>query len=118
VAIVGVSGQLTPHFHANEFRCPHCGIALVRPDLTRALELLRVAVGKPIPIVSGFRCTVHNASIGGATNSQHMYGAACDIPSGIVTLATARKLFHGVGTKGAWAVHLDVRDGAFTTWKY
>ena len=43
------------------------------------LEPLRVALGKPISVTSGFRCAKLNKAIGGASNSQHQTGQAADI---------------------------------------
>jgi len=34
--------------------------------------------GKPVTILSGYRCPEVNALVGGATNSAHLYGLACD----------------------------------------
>jgi uncharacterized protein YcbK (DUF882 family) len=114
----GVTGKLSPHFTAREFSCPHCGVTLVRPRLLVQLEQLRDRLQRPVPIVSGYRCPVHNLAAGGATNSQHMYGAAADLPHGLVPVSLARSLFNGVGISGAWAVHVDVRDGGPAQWTY
>ena len=43
------------------------------------LEPVRVRLGKPIVVNSGFRCPLHNRTVGGATGSQHMCGEAADI---------------------------------------
>ena len=43
------------------------------------LEPLRVAMGEPIKIGSGFRCQQLNKAVGGVTNSQHMKGQAADL---------------------------------------
>ena len=43
------------------------------------LEPLRVAMGEPIKIGSGFRCRELNAAVGGSATSQHMKGQAADI---------------------------------------
>lgn len=43
------------------------------------LQPLRDAVGTPIKINSGYRCTSLNKAIGGAANSQHVTGQAADI---------------------------------------
>ena len=42
------------------------------------LEPLRVAMGKPIKISSGFRCQELNKKVGGVYNSQHLKGQAAD----------------------------------------
>ena len=43
------------------------------------LEPLRVAMGEPISISSGFRCQELNQKVGGVRNSQHLKGQAADI---------------------------------------
>ena len=43
------------------------------------LEPLRVAMGEPIKIGSGFRSQALNKEVGGAWNSQHLKGQAADL---------------------------------------
>ena len=43
------------------------------------LEPLRVAMGEPIKIGSGFRSAALNKAVGGAWNSQHTKGQAADL---------------------------------------
>ena len=43
------------------------------------LEPLRVAMGYPIKIGSGFRCKALNKAVGGVSNSQHLTGQAADL---------------------------------------
>ena len=43
------------------------------------LEPLRVAMGRPIRISSGYRCERLNKAVGGVYNSQHLKGQAADI---------------------------------------
>lgn len=43
------------------------------------LQPLRDMLGKPITITSGFRNKPLNQKVGGASNSQHLYGQAADI---------------------------------------
>ena len=43
------------------------------------LEPLRVAMGRPIRISSGYRCEKLNTAVGGVRNSQHLKGQAADI---------------------------------------
>ena len=59
------------------------------------LEPLREIVKKPIYILSGYRCNALNEAIGGASNSQHLYGKASDI---IVHGMTVEELFE-LGSK-------------------
>lgn len=45
----------------------------------KVLQPLREAVGHPIQITSGFRSPKVNKAVGGAKNSDHLYGRAADI---------------------------------------
>lgn len=118
-------GDLSAHFSRSEFRChgtgkvghpPHS--TLVSPELVRRLEVLRQVVGKPLRIVSGHRCRWWNTRVGGARASQHLLGTAADIPNGYATVAQAESAgFTGIGTKGPYAVHVDVRP-ARARWRY
>jgi len=72
--------QLTPHFKLSEFRCKCCGKVHQQSAklLAIALEEIRPNTG-PIQIVSGFRCSKQNKSVGGKPDSQHLIGLAVDI---------------------------------------
>lgn len=94
-------------FRFREFKSKGNGWIKVHPRLLNRLDALRRAVG-PIRIVSGYRDPAHNRAVGGATNSQHVYGTACDIPG--VPVSIARDLgFSGIGIGDGEAVHVDVR---------
>jgi len=56
----------------------------------KTLEPLRVAIGKPIRVNSGYRCRALNKRVGGARTSQHQKGEAADIE---VKGMTAQQLF-------------------------
>lgn len=43
------------------------------------LQPLRDAMGEPIKIGSGYRCTKLNKAVGGVSNSQHIKGEAADL---------------------------------------
>jgi uncharacterized protein YcbK (DUF882 family) len=113
-------GDLSAHFSRAEFKCRHCG-HLHGPALAlvAVLERIRSISGKPLTVVSGYRCPVHNRAVGGAINSRHLHGDAADIPRGRATLAQARAAGAvGVGTSGEWATHVDVRPGGPAHWRY
>lgn len=113
-------GDLSPHFSRREFRCRHCE-ALHGPamQLVDTLERIRALTGRPLIVVSGYRCTTHNRAVGGATTSQHLVGTAADIPRGRATYDQAVAAgARGVGMKGKWAIHVDVRAGARARWEY
>jgi len=54
-------------------------------ELAAAFEKIRNIYGKPIRVISAFRTPEWNKKIGGAKNSQHLYGRALDLlpPEGI-----------------------------------
>lgn len=113
-------GDLSPHFSRSEFACRHCGGgASVSRQLVQVLERIRSITGAPLVIVSGSRCVIHNRAVGGASGSQHLYGRAADIGPQRATERQARAAGAvGVGLRGSWAVHVDVRPGASATWRY
>lgn len=47
--------------------------------VNNVLDPLRLEWGRPIIVTSGYRCPKLNNKIGGAQNSQHLYGQAADI---------------------------------------
>jgi hypothetical protein len=71
-------GQLTKHFHRAEFDCrdgtpvPDAAILALRDACERYLEPLRAKHGV-VHINSGYRTRSYNASVGGASNSVHIY---------------------------------------------
>lgn len=76
----GADAQLTPHFHLREVecRCGRCPDTRIDLDHMERMERLRVALGCPVRITSGFRCPAHNAAVGGHPSSEHMDGTATD----------------------------------------
>lgn len=110
----------SPHFSPIEFRDKRTG-QLKGPDprLLEVLERIRALRPGPLRIISGYRSPETNKAVGGAPRSQHLYGRAADIPPGRATPAEAIRCgATGVGIKGQWAVHVDVRGGPCTTWTY
>jgi uncharacterized protein YcbK (DUF882 family) len=109
-----MSKALSEHFSTDEFGGP------VTAELVAALERLRAARGgRPLRIVSGYRSEARNRAVGGARLSQHLTGRAADIPEGYATVHDAEHAgFTGIGSKGKWAVHVDVRPGGPARWTY
>ncbi|GAA4908403.1 D-Ala-D-Ala carboxypeptidase family metallohydrolase [Streptomyces coeruleoprunus] len=61
----------------------------VRRNMYKLEALRKKAGGRSITVNSGFRSTAHNAKVGGASNSMHVYGIAADIVvSGLTTYQT------------------------------
>lgn len=68
--------RLSPHFTRKEMACRHCGEEYDWPEFMVRLEMMRSAVKAPLRILSGHRCALHNARVGGAPLSQHLKLAA------------------------------------------
>lgn len=121
--------MLTEHFAENEFACRCCGMLPttgISMALLLGLERLRLRIGRPINISSGYRCPDHNRAVGGVWNSQHVKGTAADIyvdGMGVRELANiCKQIFDGVGTYvDAGFVHVDMREGGsvpgYFTWE-
>ena len=113
---------LSKHFDTSEFICHCCGQGSVENRLIELLEELRAKANAPVHVNCGFRCTKHNAEVGGVPNSQHVLGTAADIWIPNISFDKARDLvqslpFDGTGfyppleKGGAWFIHVDVRNG-------
>ena len=50
--------------------------------IINVLDPLREIYGRPIRVNSGYRSPLVNAAVGGAKNSDHLYGMAADITTG------------------------------------
>lgn len=115
---IGIYGS--KYFTRDEFRCTcgRCGGFPVEPTkaLVAGCDKLRESAGVPLNIVaaggSGVRCAVHNREVGGASNSNHLYGKAADLhPTGSVTpkqlYDLANKQLAGTGELGlySWGIH-------------
>ena len=106
------------YFGRHEFacKCGKCGGFPVEPDeaFIRKLDAFRERVGEPVYVNSGIRCKEHNAAVGGAENSRHLYGDAADIrcdgktPRELYDIADEMFPDGGVGLYG-WGVHIDDR---------
>jgi peptidoglycan hydrolase-like protein with peptidoglycan-binding domain len=143
MAQVEQTGRLSPSFSISELRSKGDGSCYVHRDLLSALERLRTAVGKPLPVVSGWRDVAHNRRVGGAASSQHTFGRApeldaiasrldgtprtagraADIPRNYIRLEDCIRLslFSGLGHRNGWVTHVDIRPGstvAPTVWVY
>lgn len=104
-------GDLSEHFDSSEFVDRRTGgIILPTQSFVSKLEDLRDRIGRPLPIVSGYRSPSTNRLVGGARRSWHLHGRAVDIPKGLVSVDQAVGAgFTGIGRCGAWVVHLDDR---------
>lgn len=111
-----IDRPVSEHFNLREFRSRDGANQLVLSRvLVDMLQQLRDEVGKPIRINSGYRTPQHNARVGGAEASQHMYGAAADISVDGITPQQLAKIARDVGFPQAGLfvypthLHVDVR---------
>jgi hypothetical protein len=109
----------SPHFSFLEFACacggwlPGCHRIWVRRELLDALETFRASFyPHGLTIRSGCRCVERNANVGGAKDSQHLYGSAADVDP-VAPLAAVERLavFSGLGFESSTrrVRHVDVR---------
>jgi len=119
----GETKQLTDNFSAEEFQCKcgYCDEQKIEKELVERLQKLRERLGKSIHITSGYRCSTHNANVGGVPNSRHAEGDAADIfVSGVSPSDLSRewqKLGFGDGGIGVYSsfTHVDTR-GYIARW--
>ncbi len=113
------------YFGRHEFacKCGKCGGYPVEPSeaLVRVLDAIREETGLPVYINSGIRCAAHNAAVGGAADSRHMYGDAADIrcpgktPKQLYDIADPLLPDGGLGIY-SWGIHVDIR-GVRARWE-
>jgi zinc D-Ala-D-Ala carboxypeptidase len=123
----------TVHFDWSEFTDRVSGTfdggkvsaAAAKENVRRAmykLEALRKKLGNvPITVNSGFRSIAHNADVGGASDSMHLYGTAADLDVPGVTNKTVYQKaetcgFSGLETYTEDHQHVDSRADLGRAW--
>jgi len=73
--------QLSKHFNSREFDSPDSPFSglIISKDIIQLLEVIRLAINKPLQVNSGVRSKEHNLKIGGVSDSSHLTGLAVDI---------------------------------------
>ena len=112
--------RIAQNFRLVEFQCKCCGAVKIDPELVRRLQKMREEIGQPLIVNSGYRCPEHNRAVGGAADSQHLYGRAADVscPSIVIgRLHTIAEKYFPDGGVGKYAgfVHVDTR-GTTARW--
>jgi len=115
----GVFSRWNPHFKYSDWKSNGNGWIKVDARIVRACEAVRRCSG-PFGIISGYRDPLWNARVGGASDSQHMYGLAadCNVPIGCASRVAD---IHGIGICSGGntrACHIDVRSGVRVFWNY
>lgn len=101
--------QLSPHFTLAELCKSATGIRLGIDNVPNAdvianlqalcvnvLEPIRDYFGRPVTVMSGYRCPDLNRAVNGARGSQHMTGEAADIEiAGVANARLARWIADG-----------------------
>ena len=118
-------GDLTAHFSKYEFRCRDGSEHPIDCELLAMLEAIRCHFDAPVTITSGYRSPDYNQAVGGASNSQHLYGTAADfqVPKRTIHQVHdwANEMFpaSGLGVyvrNGGWGwIHIDNR-GSRARW--
>lgn len=108
--------KITTNFVVREFAC-NDGTDTVKIDknTVRKLQAARNLTNAPINVTSGYRTPTYNRKVGGATNSYHVVGCACDTYSNKIKPLTLAKIYELLGAKGIGYyslqrfVHVDMR---------
>ena len=109
--------KLSANFKVKEFACKDgSDKILISDELVDVLQKIRTHFGKAVTINSAYRTTSHNKKVGGASNSQLLYGTAADIKvSGVAPKLVAdyaETLLPNTGGIGRYSsfTHVDVRE--------
>lgn len=100
------------YFKRFEEWCPCCHLGGLVPDFRDKLNHAREIAGVPFVLNSAFRCSAHNAEVGGSETSSHLAGLAVDIKCSdsrtrwIVIDALKQAGFNRIGV-GKTFIHVD-----------
>ena len=105
-------GRCSRHFTYKECRSKGNGWIKVNRELLKGLEEYREKAGATA-LLSVYRDPDHNASVGGASDSQHKYATAADLADAELSQQTVVNMrrFSGIGVQRATGKvrHVDVR---------
>ena len=110
------SKKLSTNFAVKEFACKDGSDSIVIEfELVEILQKIRDHFGKAVTINSAYRNATYNKKVGGASNSQHVFGRAADIVvSGVSPEKVAQYAEYLMPKKGGIGLypaftHVDVR---------
>ena len=97
----------------DEFKCKcnnkECAHTIINRELLHKWYMFRVTYMKPVKINSGFRCMMHNKSVGGSLSSYHTKGMAIDIAKQDQAMTDLAKSTFPKVIEYDTFLHLDVR---------
>lgn len=102
--------RLTEHFTRDEMMCRcGCGRADMDPAFMEQLEAIRIRYGRPMIVLSGYRCPEHNARVSSTGRTgPHTTGRAVDIA---VRGSDAYQLIRLALEHGMTGIGVSQRDG-------
>lgn len=110
------SNKLSTNFTVKEFACKDGSDSVVIEfELVEILQKIRDHFGKAVTINSAYRNATYNKKVGGASNSQHVFGRAADIVvKGVSPEKVAQYAEYLMPSKGGIGLystftHVDVR---------
>lgn len=112
----GKAVKLSKNFNSTEFDCHGrgcCSETYIDDELIERLQQIRDHFGEAVTITSGYRCSKHNSSVGGASRSRHVQGMAADIVVNNISPSEVARYAESIGVKSIGLydtfVHVDTR---------
>lgn len=110
--------NITTNFKVKEFACSDgSDTVVIHPIIPLVCQMIRNKFNMPFTPNSAYRTVAHNKSVAGATNSNHTYGRAVDIPA--KNGVTPKQLYDFVNTLFGewgeigiynWGIHVGVQE--------
>ena len=113
------SKKVSTNFTAAEFHDAYTDEFKIDDKLIEYIQKIRDHFKKPVIITSGYRDVNYNSQVGGAWNSLHTQGKACDFYISGVDVLTIAKYAESIGILGIGCyqddrfVHIDTRTNKF-----
>lgn len=112
--------KITPNFKIKEFACKDSSDKIIIEEkLIEIIQQARCFINQPIKIISGYRTESYNERCGGAKNSYHLKGMACDIRPYDYDLKDLAIVCASFGAKGIGIykiqnfIHIDIRPNLY-----
>lgn len=108
-------------YKASQFACTcrgkYCKDNKISPRLIQILNESAKILNETFSVNSGYRCVRRNLEVGGAANSQHVYGTAADLRMSPSKFTTVARVMRSLGITGIGYyyqkgfLHVDIRSG-------